>query len=63
MDRASQKWGGRKDSPPFDQSPNLRLDNLIKAGWLSEQPADFQLRMAELGRRGSVTQTSEGFIL
>jgi CRP-like cAMP-binding protein len=32
----------------------LRLDNLTKAGWLSEQPADFQLRMAELGRWMSI---------
>ena len=48
-DRASPKSVGRKDSPS-DQSPNLRLDNLMKEGWLSEQPADFQLRIAELGR-------------
>jgi CRP-like cAMP-binding protein len=32
----------------------LRLDNLIKVGWLSEQPADFQIRVAELGRWTSI---------
>lgn len=52
-DRAPPKSVGRKNSP-FGQSPHLRLDNLTKAGWLSEQPADFQLRMAEIGRWRSI---------
>lgn len=37
-----------------DRPPTSRLDNLTKSGWLSEQPPDFQARMAELGRWSSV---------
>lgn len=40
----------RRQDSPSDPSPGLRLDNLARAGWLSEQPVDFQRRMAGLGR-------------
>jgi CRP/FNR family transcriptional regulator, cyclic AMP receptor protein len=54
-DRAPPMSVERKDSPS-DRSLNLRLHNLGKAGWLSEQPADFQLRMAKLGRLTSLSK-------
>ncbi|MGI1664239.1 Crp/Fnr family transcriptional regulator [Palleronia sp. KMU-117] len=31
-------------------TPAMRLGNLVASGWLSQQPEDFQLRLADLGR-------------
>ena len=42
--------------PSSDQPPTWRLDHLSRVGWLSEQPEDFQLRMAELGRWTSIAR-------
>lgn len=52
-DRVPPNSVGQRD-PPLDRSPMLRLDNLAKTGWLSEQPTDFQIRVAELGRWTSI---------
>lgn len=43
-------------APPSEQAQSVRLDNLLKEGWLSEQPEDFQQRMASLGRWVSVPE-------
>jgi len=51
--QAIPKSAGKRKSA-FDRSPKDQLHNLSKVGWLSEQPVDFQIRMAALGRWKSV---------
>jgi CRP/FNR family cyclic AMP-dependent transcriptional regulator len=52
-DRGPSKPGGRP-SHTSERPPAILLDSLSEAGWLSEQPSDFQLRVTKLGRWTSV---------